>query len=299
MKLIGAIAALLLSQSLLAQDYKVTRFEASDYRTFLPEEMTAMIGENAVLLPELKCNGRDELDPFHKPLRMNPLRNSLQIKAAKSEARLTYQMGHYFDASGNEVTTFEDPFFQYVSKALARFEELAPTQKMLRLLEESHFPLTIAFGNNSFNPQIPGGRFWSGIKMAQAIAFFTTMRMSDGGNPLSDIGVGGQILWNPKLAIETIEADGVRRKLDTDVALAREMYHAFDSIRGMLDMGIVQGADYEFESVLEYRAVYFENLIRKELGIQMRKHYGDPINAESPDLLDDQGGPIYIPSPCL
>ena len=87
MKLIGAIAALLLSQSLLAQDYKVTRFEASDYRTFLPEEMTAMIGENAVLLPELKCNGRDELDPFHKPLRMNPLRNSLQIKAAKSEAR--------------------------------------------------------------------------------------------------------------------------------------------------------------------------------------------------------------------
>lgn len=299
MKLIGAIAALLLSHSLLAQDYKVTRFEASDYRTFSPEEMTAMIGENAELLPHLKCNGRDELDPFQKPLRMNPLRNSLQIKASKSDTRLTYQLGHYFDAAGNEVTTFEDPFFQYVSKALARFENLAPTQKMLRLLEESHFPLTIALGNNSFNPQIPGGRFWSGIKMAQAIAFFTTMRMSPGGHPLSDIGVGGQILWNPKLVIDTIEADGVRRKLDTDVALAHEMYHAFDSVRGMLDMGIVQGADYEFESVLEYRAVYFENLIRKELGIQMRKHYGDPVSAESPDLLDDQGAPIYIPSPCL
>lgn len=299
MKLIGAIAALLISQSLLAQDYKVTRFEASDYRTFSPEEMTAMIGENAVLLPQLKCNGRDELDPFQKPLRMNPLRNSLQIKIPKSETRLTYQMGHYFDAAGNEVTTFEDPFIQSVSKALARFEEIGPAQKMLRLLEESHFPLTIALGNNAFNPQIPGGRFWSGIKMAQAISIFTTMRMSPGGHPLSDIGVGGQILWNPKLAIDTIEADGVRRKLDSDVALAHEMFHAFDSIRGMLDMGFVQGAEYEFESVLEYRAVYFENLIRKELGIQMRKHYGDPVNAEGPDLLDDQGAPIYIPSPCL
>ncbi len=299
MKLIGAIAALLLSHSLLAQDYKVTRFEASDYRTFTEEEMTAMIGDNAVLLPQLKCNGRDELDPFHKPLRMNPLRNSLQIKAAKSEERLTYQLGRYFDAAGNEVTTFEDPFFQFVSKALARFEELPSTQKMLRLLEESHFPLTIAFGNNSFNPQIPGGRFWSGIRMAQAIPYFTTMRMSSVGHPLSDIGVGGQILWNPKLVVETIEADGVRRKLDTDVALAHEMYHAFDSIRGMLDMGFIQGEDFAFESVLEYRAVYFENLIRKELGIQLRKYYGDPINTEAPDLLDDQGGAIYIPSPCL
>jgi hypothetical protein len=208
-------------------------------------------------------------------------------------------MGHYFDAAGNEVTIFEDPFIQSVSKALARFEELVSTQKMLRLLEESHFPLTIASGNNSFNPQIPGGRVWSGMMMAQAIAFFTTMRMSPGGYPLSDIGVGGQILWNPKVVIEIIEADGIRRKIDTDVALAHEMYHAFDSIRGMLDMGIVQGADYEFVSVLEYRAVYFENLIRKELGIQMRKYYGVPVNEESPDLLDDQGTPIYIPSPCL
>lgn len=299
MKLIGAIAALLVTYSLRAQDYKIARFEADDYRTFSTEELTEMLGKNSVLLPDLKCNGVSEFDPFHKPIRMNPLRNSLKIKASKADVLLTYQLGHFFDESGNEVTTFEDPFFQFVSKALLRFEELRPTRDLLRQLEESHFSLTIAFGNNSFNPQIEDGRFWSGIKMAMGIAFFTTKRMSPGGPLFYDMGVGGQILWNPKLAIDSIESDGIRRKLDPDVALAHEMYHAFDSIRGMLDMGLVQGDNYEFESVLEYRAVYFENLFRRELGTKLRKHYGNPLTPESPDLLDDKGDPIYIPAPCL
>ena len=300
MKLIGAIAAALMAGAVFAQDYKVTRFEASDYRSFTFEEMSSFIGPNQHLLPLVKCNGRDELDPFQNPHRMNPLRNSLKIKIPKKTSILTYQLGHYFNEQGEEVTHFEDPFVKSVANALKRFENLEPTKKLLRSLEESHFPLVIAQGNNSFNPQIEGGKFWSGIKQAQAIAFFSTLRMSPGGHPLADIGVGGQILWAPKLVIESIESDGVRRKLDPDVALAHEMYHAFDSIRGMLDMGIIKGEGYEFESVLEYRAVYFENLIRKELGIRYRKHYGDPaVTENAPDLLDDSGEPIFIPSPCL
>lgn len=300
MKMIGAAFAAIIATSVFAQDYKIARFEASDYRSWTMDELISKIGENASLLPLVKCNGRDELDPFQKAHRMNPLRNSLKIKAAKSDERLTYQMGHYFNENGEEVTVFSDPFFQYVSSALARFEKLNATSKLLRELEESHFPLTIALGTNSFNPQIEGGKFWSGMKMAQAISFFTTLRMSDGGYPFYDIGSGGQILWSPKLDIETIESDGVKRKLDKDVALAHEMYHAFDSIRGALDMGMVQGDSYEFESVVEYRAVYFENLVRGELGIKYRKHYSDPYQpVNPPDMLDESNEPIYIPAPCL
>lgn len=298
--MIGAAFAAIIATSAFAQDYKIARFEASDYRSFTIEELTAKIGDNASLLPLIKCNGRDELDPFHKAHRINPLRNSLKIKASKSDVRLTYQLGHYFNEQGEEVMEFSDPFFQLVSKALGRFEKLESTSKLLRELEESHFPLTIALGNNSFNPQIEGGKFWSGMKMAQAISYFTTLRMSDGGYPFYDIGSGGQILWNPKLDIETIESDGVKRKLDKDVALAHEMYHAFDSIRGALDMGMVQGDSYEFESVVEYRAVFFENLVRGELGIKYRKHYSDPYRpVNPPDMLDESGSPIYIPAPCL
>lgn len=300
MKLISAVAAALLMTSVYAEDYKIVRFEASDYRSFTLEELTAKIGENASLLPLLKCNGRDEYEPFQPAHRINPLRNSLKIKAAKSAELLTYQLGHYFNQNGEEITSFSDPFFQLVSTALARFEKLEATEKLLRQLEESHFPLTIALGNNSFNPQIEGGKFWSGMKMAQATAYFSTLRMSDGGYPFYDIGSGGQILWNPKLDIETIESDNIKRKLDKDVALAHEMYHAYDSIRGLLDMGNVSGDSYEFESVVEYRAVYFENLVRGELGIKYRKHYSDPYQpVNPPDMLDDSGAPIFIKAPCL
>ncbi len=300
MKFITAVTAAILATSAFAEDYKIVRFEASDYLSFTLEELTAKIGDNASLLPLLKCNGRDEFEPFQPAHRINPLRNSLRIKAAKSDELLNYQLGHYFDASGNKVTSFSDPFFQFVSKALARFEKLTSTEKLLRQLEESHFPLTIALGNNSFNPQIEGGRFWSGMKMAQAAAYFSTLRMSDGGYPFNDIGSGGQILWNPKLEVETIESDNVRRKLDKDIALAHEMYHAFDSIRGLLDMGNVSGESYEFQSVVEYRAVYFENLVRGELGIKYRKHYSDPYQpVNPPGMLNEAGEPIFIKSPCL
>lgn len=298
MKWIGAIL-LVVSFEVSAQDYQITRFEASDYRSWTFTEMSSLLGENQYLLERLKCNGQDELDPFAEPLRKNPLANSLKIKVPKSEIYFTYQNGILLDEAGNNASS-RDPFVTKVFKALSRFEKIAPAARLLRMLEESYFPLTIARGNNSFNPQIEGGKFWSGIKMAQAIAFFTTLRMSSGGHPLSDIGVGGQILWNPDLKIDSIEADGVRRVLDPDVALAHEMYHAFDSIRGMLDMGIVQGQGYEWESVVEYRAVYFENLIRRELGIDYRKHYSDPhIPENAPDLLNEKGEPIYIKSPCL
>lgn len=306
MKTIGAFVLLSLSMAALSQDYKVIRYEASDYRSFTLDELATHLGANADLLPHLKCNGRDELDPFQKPHRINPLRNSLKVRIPKSDITYTYILGKFYD-SDNREAHISDPFVQSVAKAFKRFEAIEPTQKLLRELEESYFPLTVSRGGNSFNPQIPGGKFWSGIKMAQAVPFLSTLRMSDPSatHPFNDIGVGGEILWSPTLKVESIEADGVKRELDRDVALAHEMYHAFDSIRGLLDMGVVQGADYESESVVEYRAVYFENLVRQEFGIKFRKHYGDPWVPEggdpskAADLLDDNGQPIFIASPCL
>lgn len=111
--------------------------------------------------------------------------------------------------------------------------------------------------------------------------------------------------WNPNMVNETIESDGVRRKLDPTISLAHELYHSFDSIRGILDFGRVNGPNHEFETVMEYRAVYFENLVRKGFGVKLRKHYGDgtPLEGQDPlnppDLLDETGETIYIPSPCL
>ncbi len=102
-------------------------------------------------------------------------------------------------------------------------------------------------------------------------------------------------LGNVVEALKKIEA--IPEGLPPHVALAHEMYHAFDSIRGILDMRFVQGEKYEFAFISEYRAVYFENIARKAAGIDYRTHYDQ--DQTGPGVLDEYGEPRKMPSPCL
>lgn len=282
--------------SALAQDYVKVQFENNSFRDWSREEFHQKLGVNQGLLPHYACNNRDELDPFSSPVRINPAKNSLRIQAYKSEEFVIYQQGNYFDKDGNKVKNLNDTFYKYVVPTLERFEKLDSTQKMLRHLEESYFPLTIRFGGNSFAPTLENGKAYQGIYMANAINYISKGRMPDDSLPFSDVGVGGFINWHPTLKVETTEADGKVRKLDPDIALAHEMFHAFDSIRGLLDLRFVQGPKYENQLASEYRAVFFENAVRQELGLKFRKYYS---HTEGEDLLDDNGQPISIPAPCL
>ncbi len=307
MKFLLITICLFFSLKLFAQDYSITRLEADDYRNYSIDEISELLGENRFLIPLLVCNGRDEFNPFTNPLRINPKRDSLRVKTPGKEIFYTYINGQFFDSQGNNITSFKDPFLQSVQETLKKLEKLDSASKLLRNLEESYFPLTISRGNNSFNPKVVNGKFWSGMKMSQGITFLMTRRMGPitPNQPFFDIGVGGDILWNPELKIESIEDDGIKRSVDPAVTLSHEMYHAFDSLRGMLDVGMVSGRGLEFIGVVEYRGVYFENLVRKELGLKFRKHYSDPevYDGKDPtevrDLLDDHGQPLFIPSPCL
>jgi hypothetical protein len=307
MKFLQITICLLFSLKLFAQDYKITRLEADDYRDYSLEEISELLGENRHLLPLLDCNGGDEFNPFTAPLRINTNRDSLRVKTPGKEIFYTYKNGEFFDSFGNRISLFTDPFLQSVQETLLKLEKIDSTSRLLRQLEESYFQLTISRGTNSFNPKVVNGKFWSGMKMSQGITFLMTKRMGPitSNQPFFDIGVGGDILWNPELKIESIEEDGIKRPVDPAVTLSHEMYHAFDSIRGMLDMGMVSGRGLEFIGVVEYRGVFFENLVRKELGLKFRKHYSDPElhegedPAEVRDLLDDHGLPLFVPSPCL
>jgi len=200
---------------------------------------------------------------------------------------------------GSFVRFSSDVFINHALSALDKLESLPTGAQLLRLLEHAPQPIIIRLGNFSFNPTFPGGRFWSGIKNAQAINFLRTLRMSDGGVVFNNVGMGGEVLWHPTKEILSIESDGKKRPTDKTVSLAHELYHAWDSVRGLLDMRFVKGEEYSFETVVEYRGVWFENQIRKELGLLYRKYYSDPDTADRPDLLDDQGEPVYIPHACL
>src|SRR5690606_3242267 len=242
-------------------DYKRLQIEHDKFRDFTKEELAGRIGEDSGLLPYYACNGRDEMDPFQKPIRSNAQRDSLKIKAYKSDRLVTYKEGRYYEENGKEVKNIsQDTFYKYVVRALEKLEKLESTSKLLRLLEESYYPLTIEFGGNRFVPYADG-KPYKGIYIAGTISFFDTLRFTSEDTVIfNQIGTGGSIAWHPTMKLETTEADGKVRVLDPDVALAHEMYHAFDSIRGLLDQRMIIGEGYEMTNATEYRASYFENL---------------------------------------
>lgn len=297
MRLLLFLVALLCTQA-FARDYELVSFEASDYRDWTRQEMEGRLGDNTRHLGAYLCQNQEDLDPFWQPPQMSRDDSNLRVRAQDAKEYI-YRQGVLTTLDGDPVHTSTDVFVNHALSSLDKLENLPTGAKLLRLLERAPQPVIIRLGNFSFNPTFPGGRFWSGIKNAQAIHFLRTLRMSDGGVVFNSVGIGGEVLWHPTKEILSIESDGKKRATDKTVSLAHELFHAWDSVRGLLDMRMVKGEHYSFESVVEYRGVWFENQIRQELGLLYRKYYSDPDLAGAPDLLDDNGEPVYIPHGCL
>lgn len=274
------------SLSVMSQDYSLYRPENDHYRSYTRQELMDRMGPNSELLPFYQCNGRDEQDFLWPALRKNPRGDSLQIKIPKMEERFIYREGSFYQLNGEPQSELSFEFLHDVSLALQKIETMPEGRALLRELEHSFFPLTIALGGNMFNPKDDEGRSYRGIYRATSIGIFEQGRMTSEEVPFNNFGAGGVVAWNPKL-------EGI----PSHVSLAHEMYHAFDSIRGLLDLRFVQGDHYEFVSMSEYRAVYFENLVRHFSGAPYRTHYGQ--DQSGPGVLDEQGMPRKMPSPCL
>jgi len=272
--------------SAFAQDYTLYAPENEHYRAYTRDELMQRLGSSSSLLFNYKCNLRDEFDPFWPAFRKNTLGTSLKIKIPQSEEMYIYREGVFYKLNGEVQTNFRDGFLRAVSESLTEIEAFPEGQFLLRELERSFFPITIAKGGNMFNPKDDEGRNYHGIYRANALAIFVQGRMTSENVPFNNIGAGGTIAWNPNTT-----------EVFPHIALAHEMYHAFDSIRGLLDMRFVHGPQFEFISLSEYRAVYFENLMRKFSGVEYRTHYGE--DHTGPGVLDEQGEPRKMPTPCL
>jgi hypothetical protein len=269
-----------------AQDYTLFQAENDHFQDYTFEELIQRMGENSVYLPHYRCDGRKEFDLFTPPPRQNIQANSLRLKLPDQDLVLVYRQGRFYSPSGKRVRWIENTFFHDVKLALKKIESFPEGEKLLRMLERSHFPLTIVRGGNAFNPKEENGPSYRGIYMANALSIFSHGRMTSEAVPFHNIGVGGHIGWNPKTT-----------GLPPHVALAHEMMHALDSIRGTLDMRFVMGPNYEMALVSEYRAVYIENKAREAAGFSLRTHYGTETNG--PGMLDQNGRPRVLPSPCL
>ena len=84
------------------------------------------------------------------------------------------------------------------------------------------------------------------------------------------IGMTGEIKWNPLgkgVPVRSTEFTGVLEYNGT-MDLIHEFAHAFDKSRG------TQDDSYDYLSVYEWVACYYENICRGEMGCQIRTHYG-------------------------
>jgi hypothetical protein len=276
----------LLSLSAQAVDYTLYQAENQHFKDYTYQQLAERMGENSELLAHYRCNGSNEFNLFWEPPRHNPLRDSLRVKLPTQEVVLVYKDGTFYNQKGRHARFSNDEFFIALKSAMKKIEAFPEGRQLLRQLERSHFPLTIVRGANSFNPKEENGQSYRGIYMANALSIFSHGRMTSEVVPFHDIGVGGHIGWNPRTA-----------DLPAHVALAHEMMHALDSIRGLLDMRFVIGDSYEQAFISEYRAVYIENLARKSVNFPYRTHYGNDVSG--PGVLDENGQPRMMPSPCL
>jgi hypothetical protein len=278
-------------------DYKAVAFENSSYRDYTFEELADAMGTQKALLPYYRCDGVKEKNIFMPPAFANAAGNSLRVKAQTTGKLYVYRSGVFTNDQGQRIKPRrEDGFLNSVAKAFEKLESLPSGARLLRALEKAPYAITVNFGQNRFLATVPNGKPGGAIYMASAMMFFKTLRKADDPVPFHQIGAGGILNWNPALTGELIESDGRTRTPPAYVSLGHELFHAFDSVRGLLDRRFIDGAKYEFTETVEYRGVFFENSIRKESGLLYRKFYSAK---EGADLLTDAGQPILIPNICL
>ncbi len=295
---------MLLQTILVGSGYTLNEVTNDDYIHVTLPQIVAKVGQQKQYLTSYVCDGTKENALFSGLAFSNAAGDSLKLKASAegNEEIFTYKEGKFYRSNGASIRHMSDPFLIQVEDALVKIEKLPSGKSLLAELEHSPYPLTIVKGRNHFSATGPNGIGNTGIYQASTVMFFQTLLYPEKYNMLNQIGNGGNINFDPNGNYERIESDNSVRSVPAYIALAHESYHAYDSIRGLLDRRQVVGDEYETTEVCEYRAVYFENKMRKEAGIRYAKYYGttDPEEAKGkPGLLSPSGEPYAIPAPCL
>lgn len=161
-------------------------------------------------------------------------------------------------------------------------------------LESSANSFTIVKGSsNSFRPDNVLSSF-ANIPEVQAVT----------GNTAGSTGSGGTINFNPSLGTGGFNTQGTRNR-PVYIALGHELIHGRDTDNGVLypsqshtcATGAAYQADQQGLLKVEWRTVYYENIMRGQAGVPLRTHYGvqatqNGFQPMGPRLLDVNGRPI-------
>ncbi len=269
-------------------DFTIQDHNYVDFLDYTESDFVRRLGVDPASLEHYRCNGVNEHDLFFPPLKENDRADSLRVLGNNgAKEPVVYRKGAYYKLSGKFTSDGGNPMLIQTMKELQKLERIKDGAKLLRFLERAAYPVSIELGNNQYVNRVDGKNF-RGDHMASLLMYMAQGKMTGVNVPFNAIGNGGVIYWSPNM----------KNGLPPHIILGHELYHAFDAIRGLADSRKVVGETYERLEVSEFRATYFENLIRKASGYKLRTHYLDE-NAGGPGLLDSRGKPRLIPSPCL
>ena len=243
------------------------------------------------------CDNPERVNLFFNTTIQNMKKDSLKIIDQKKRV-YTYQNGSIWNSKNKKISFKRKPFVKIVVKALRKLEKVEEGKRLIEELQFSPNPFYIQKGMAMFIPSHLGERKFLGLNNASFISNLDDLKPYVEGLPFKNIGYGGIISLNLQMKSKFIESDDQKRSISPMLVLAHEMYHAYDGMRGLLDRRFVSSDTLEPQVVCEFRAVRFENAIRKAIGQKYRKFYTN-TPTDSRSMLDENGEPIVFPSPCI
>ncbi|MBS1963491.1 MAG: hypothetical protein JST04_14845 [Bdellovibrionales bacterium] len=289
--------------------YKLQYDHSDKARDFPREYLMGKLGLKTEDLAEYRCDGKREFELLPEYAHPNAAGDSLRIANEKNET-FVYRDGQLF-SNGQAVKRSQSDFVDDTLKTIGEIERLPTGKVLVDRLEHAPYPVTIMKGQPRFAGADDAGHAFKGISMESAIMTLIASNFEESDTiQFTHVGAGGPLYFDRAFQAENVVANGDKWGKITvtppHVTLAHEMMHAFDGVRGLLDLRHVDGEGYEFVQVSEYRGTYMENQIRKESGLAYRKIYGQWTPREIKKgkvfrgyLLDANMQPRLIPSPCL
>jgi len=241
----------------------------------------------------------------NNPISFNdPLGDTLRVQfrtgflGLGKKQEVIYNNGSLTNKDGSAYAGKVKGYLGKVVGALGSLNKTAEGKSMVSELQSSNNNFTIKNGSaNSFTPSNLTASYGN-IPSLQKVSNAT----------LPTGGSGGTIVWNP-----SISTSGMNTAGNTDrpayIGLGHEMAHGRDANQGTLYIGSdytnpLNGNSYLAQdkglNKSEWRAVYYENIIRWQAGLPLRSQYGLQDNGgiftgTGPSLLTPAGLPINFP----
>lgn len=193
----------------------------------------------------------------NNPIRMaDPMGDTVRVDAGKI-GQLTYSNGNLFNKDGTSYTGKVNGFLRSTVNALNQIGQGQTGSRLLSGLQSSKLNFTIQRGENKF---VESSRV-----DAQGVRLGIEGRRS---------GSGGVVNWEPSNTSggPDLKGSAVRPAY---VGLSHELGHAEMSRQGRSDFRSIDVAELASQgrTMDEYNAMYFENFIRAEHGLLLRKGY--------------------------